>query len=219
MSGSYTQPEPPFVNDCVHHAFSRQVSQTPDAPAIASHDASLSYRELDDYSDRTAAMLQARGVGPEVVVPLCFEKSAWAIVAMLAVMKAGGVCANVSPGYPIERTRRIIEQCGASIMLTNVVDGRLQDIRETDLLEITRETVTTLPSLASNPLCNTTTPENAAYILFTSGSTGEPKGIAVEHGSLCTSAAAHGSKWGINPGTRVFQFASYTFGEYHPNMG
>lgn len=103
MTESFAHPKPPLVNDCVHHAFFRQVNQTPDAPAILSHDASLSYREVDDYSDRVALMLQQRGISPEVVVVLCFEKSAWAIVAMLGVLKTGGVCASVSPSYPVER--------------------------------------------------------------------------------------------------------------------
>lgn len=212
MPGNQVQPEPPLVEDCVHHAFCRQVRQRPDATAIASHDTSLSYQQLDDYTDRVAWALQARGVGPEVVVLLCFEKSAWAIVAMLAVMKAGGVCANVSPNYPIERINRIVEQSEASLMLSNVINERLRSVCGIELFEITEATVTAL-SAPSSQLIDTITPQNAAYILFTSGSTGEPKGIVVEHGSLCTSAAAHGSKWGINYGTRVFQFASYTFGK------
>ncbi|EPS27666.1 hypothetical protein PDE_02610 [Penicillium oxalicum 114-2] len=210
MPGNQVQPEPPLVEDCVHHAFCRQVRQRPDATAIASHDTSLSYQQLDDYTDRVAWALQARGVGPEVVVLLCFEKSAWAIVAMLAVMKAGGVCANVSPNYPIERINRIVEQSEASLMLSNVINEKLRSVCGIELFEITEATVTAL-SAPSSQLIDTITPQNAAYILFTSGSTGEPKGIVVEHGSLCTSAAAHGSKWGINYGTRVFQFASYTF--------
>lgn len=208
------QPSPPRIEACVHNLFAEQVEAAPQAPAICAHDGDFTYDELDNASDRVAQKLVRMGVEAETAVLLCFEKSAWAVVAMLAVVKAGGMCVNLVPSYPRGRFLNVIDDCHAKIVLTNDSSIPLGAEDGLDILIIDEESVSKLALTDESTPKPAVDPSSAAYVLYTSGSTGKPKGIVVEHGSLCTSAWAHGSAWGIGPGTRVFQFAAYSFGGF-----
>ncbi|KAK1918711.1 hypothetical protein P3342_001760 [Pyrenophora teres f. teres] len=174
---------PGVTNKCIHDLFAEQVLAQPNAPAICAWDGKMSYSVLDNLSTTLAGYLVKIGVKPEDVVPLCFEKSMWTVVAMLAVLKAGGAFAPLDPDHPASRHKEILRQTSARVVLLTADD---------------------LPNFSA-------TPGNAAYILFTSGSTGIPKGVVLEHRAVSTSCLGHGRAFGITDQSRVLQFTSYTF--------
>ncbi|KAI7779841.1 amino acid adenylation [Diaporthe eres] len=179
------------IEECVHDIFRRQANVRPDAEAVVSSwEGSLTYGQLDELSDRLAGHLVEKGIRPESLVPMCFDKSIYTVVAMMATLKAGGACVHLGIKSPSSRLLEIIRQVDASVILADVSNSH------------NRGAASLLPCVS---------PTNPAFVLFTSGSTGKPKGVVVEHGSLCTSSRAHGTNRKIGPGTRLFQFAAYTF--------
>ena len=203
---------PPVVDRCVHSIFGEQARRRPDAPAVCAWDGDLTYRELDELSSRIAMHLITIGVEPGMLVALCFDKSVWAVVAMLSVMKAGAACVSLGPGHPLSRLESIIRISKAKFILASRAraDLALRLIQSVVVME--HDFVKSLVSArAVSEDLPSVSPNSVAYVLFTSGTTGEPKGIVIEHGSLSTSSEAHGSAWKIGFGTRVLQFAAYTF--------
>lgn len=202
---------PATIQSCVHHEFCRVASRSPELEAVCSWDGILSYGELDDLSTRLAHKLVGLGVALEVIVPLCFEKSVWAIVAMLAVAKAGGAYLCVDPTYPAGRRDKLLQQVEAKYVLVSAQHSELFKVSGVEALVICSKTVNAYPRSDGNALSTPVRPENAAYVIFTSGSTGEPKGIVVEHRALCTSVREIGKALAVGEGSRVLQYAAYSF--------
>ncbi|PHH92901.1 hypothetical protein CDD83_3732 [Cordyceps sp. RAO-2017] len=211
----WNEARPCYLDTCIHKVISEQVKARPRAPAICSWDKNFTYRELDRVADKFASGLLAQpgGVPTDTVVPICIEKSAWAIVAMLAVLKAGGGFVMLDPAHPIGRLSEIVRQVGASRVIvskTTVIKcGELGcPIFECsdEAHERLRKHNESLPCLS-----NASGPENIAYVVFTSGSTGRPKGVVTEHGAYCS--AVLGRKKAIlrNENSRHLQYASYSF--------
>lgn len=141
------------------------------------------------------------------MVPLCFEKSLWMIIAMLSVMKAKGafVCLN-----PMSRLESMIQNVKAQVLLASPLHaGSFEGIVK-KVLTLSSTLVTSLPDNSDVAFIEPH-PRNLAYVVFTSGSTGNPKGIMVEHASICTSLQSHGDAMRIDSESRVLQFADYTF--------
>ncbi|KAK1912915.1 hypothetical protein P3342_004851 [Pyrenophora teres f. teres] len=111
---------PEATEDCVHDLFTEQARERPDAPAVCAWDGDLTYGELDVLSTKLAGYLVQLGVKPEDMVPLCFEKSMWTVVAMLAVLKANGGFVPLDPEHPQIRQREILKQTGAAVVLVSV---------------------------------------------------------------------------------------------------
>ncbi|KAI1293104.1 hypothetical protein F5Y03DRAFT_374922 [Xylaria venustula] len=204
---------PPVIESCIHDVIKDQTSGRPDAPAVCAWDGEFTYQELEDLSTNVARRLVESGLSPEGVVPLCFEKSKWTVVAMLSVLKAGGAFILLDASLPAARIQNICRQVGAITCMTSVSCESLLSpfIRRTIVLgEQTAEyhvsSDAAIPSQATNA-----GPRNAAYIIFTSGSTGEPKGCVIEHQAYCSAAFGHGDILGMNSATRALQFGSYNF--------
>ena len=196
------------VESTAHDAFGQQVALCPSSIAISGWDGEMTYLELDGLSTKLAKCLVSRGVKQDEVVPVCFEKSKWAIVAALGVSKAGGAVAQLGISQPSSRHQEILEDANATFVITS----RQQKTSFEGMigtLVVDEESITAMD--CENAVLPKVLPSSAVYVLFTSGSTGRPKGIVVEHRNLCTSSRAHGAELGVNPGTRVFQFAAYTF--------
>ncbi len=116
---------------CIHKAIERQAALTPDWTAIESWDGQLTYAEVDDLSSRLAYYLSSElGIGPEVLVPMCFDKSAWTVVTMVANLKAGGGCVMLNPDHPVARLQDIIAQTGGKVVLTAPQHRHLFDTME-----------------------------------------------------------------------------------------
>jgi amino acid adenylation domain-containing protein/non-ribosomal peptide synthase protein (TIGR01720 family) len=195
------------VDTSVHEIIKSQVQERPEAIAVSSWDGELTYAQLDNLSSRLAHYLVEKGVKPEVLVPLCFDKSLWTVVAMLAVLKAGGACVHLGANHPLARLKEILNDINAEILLAAPQHAH----KFTDLIEVFEVEQSTIANLTATSPLPIVAPNNPAFVLFTSGSTGKPKGIVVEHGCLSSSSQAHGAQWNVGPGTRVFQFAAYTF--------
>lgn len=178
-----------------------------------SWDGSWTYAELERLSSCLALRLKTLGIGPEVPVLLCFEKSKWHVLASLAVLKAGGVCASVDPTHPVDRLRTIAQTAKATVSLCaeNLVE-KMYSIVD-DAIPLSSEFMEALAKSAgvATFTCRTVGPTNAAFIVFTSGSTGKPKGIVQEHGAFCWASHQFRRLLGTRPGRRVLQFAAYTF--------
>ena len=215
----------PRVEQCVHHVISQHALQRPlSTPAVCGWDASFTYRELDGAAAALARYLVTVGaVGPEVFVPLCFEKSAWTVVAQVAVLKAGGAFVNLDPGHPDSRLAQHIRDVGAKVVLCSAKHKAKMDKITSMAFVVAAESIEALSNAlapeakaeaeaeAAVFASSAAKPSNAAYIIFTSGTTGKPKGTVIEHGSFCTGAMAHAKAMFMRPDSRVLQFASYTF--------
>ena len=201
---------PKSLDKCLHKSVHDQCRIRPKAQAISSWDGDLSYRKLDELASQLAKYLATLQVGPETLIPLCFNKSKWMIVAMLAVMKAGGACVPVDPQHPVSRVREITTDVRAKVILVSSLNAKL--------VEGMAETVIVVSSSMLDNLNSATAffepsvqPTNVAFVVFTSGSTGRPKGILIEHVNLNTSMRDHSEKMNINAESRVLQFSSYAF--------
>lgn len=208
---SWNDTEPEFLNDCVHHVFERNAQHLPhDAPAIEAWDASLTYREVDGAASQLAQHLVSLGVTPETYIPLCFEKSAWAPIAMLAVLKAGAAFVPVDPGHPPERISFLINNIDAKLILCS--PSLVDKFANMDIpaLAVSQETVSSLFASPTSPSVEVQT-QNAAYVIFTSGTTGVPKGTIIEHAAFTTGGTSHARAIHMTSSSRVLQFASHTF--------
>ncbi|MFZ2652219.1 MAG: MupA/Atu3671 family FMN-dependent luciferase-like monooxygenase [Burkholderiaceae bacterium] len=165
---------------CIHHLIRDQAARTPDAVALVCGDAALSYRELDARSDRLARHLQGLGVGVETLVGICLERSLDLVVAVLAVLKAGGAYLPLDPEYPAARLRFMVEDAALEVLLTtSLLAPRL---KSTPRRIVELDTDAAVIALASETrLDSAVQPHNLAYVIYTSGSTGAPKGVMVEH--------------------------------------
>ncbi|XP_044721303.1 AMP-binding enzyme domain-containing protein [Hirsutella rhossiliensis] len=197
---------------CIHDEFEKQVAARGDAVAIDAWDGSLTYGQLDAASTLLASHLSVRGVGPEVLVPLSFEKSVWVPVAQLAVLKAGGACVAIDAAHPWKRREELLGRCDARIAVTSRLHEGLFEGLVGERVVVDQASLDQLATDQSLPLSWTPAkPDNPAFVVFTSGSTGIPKGIVLEHRALVSSAHAHGPSMKYGPGQRILQFASYTF--------
>jgi amino acid adenylation domain-containing protein len=204
-NGQQPESQPGLLHELVH----AQVLQEPDALAIASWDGSLTYRALDEMAERLASFLITLGVKPETKIALSFEKSLWAVVSQLAVLKSGGAVVSLGTSSPLSALREIIKDSAASIIL---VGGDAQASRLKGLTpHVITVDSTLLAGLLDRSFQSPVQPSSAAWVIYTSGSTGKPKGVILEHTTLCTTIKTHGPAYGITNDSRVFQFSAYTF--------
>ena len=189
---------------CVHELFALRAAETPEALAVAGPGLRLTYRELRRRADRLARRLVALGVGPEVPVAVLAGRSAEALVAILAVLKAGGCYLPLDPAYPEERLAWILADSGASVLLTQGPVPAGAAVRTLVLGEDG-------PDPEDGPELPRAGLENLAYVIYTSGSTGRPKGVEVEHRGLANLAAWHRRAYGITPAARATRLAGPAF--------
>ncbi|HSF30803.1 MAG TPA: amino acid adenylation domain-containing protein [Candidatus Tectomicrobia bacterium] len=165
---------------CLHEHFETWAERTPDTVAIICNEQQLTYRALNRQANQLAHYLRALGVGPEVCVGLCVERSLDMVMGFLGILKAGGTYVPLDPTHPKERLSFMLSDTRAAVLVTQ------------------QKLVADLPEVASHPICLDTdwesiaqqseenpvsavTSENLAYVMYTSGSTGKPKGVMVEH--------------------------------------
>ncbi|TVY84983.1 Nonribosomal peptide synthetase [Lachnellula suecica] len=207
----YNAQAPLPVEECIHDLIHKRCIAQPSAPAICAWDGDFTYAQLDKLSAVLAVELMQRGVGPDFFVPLCFEKSRWTPVALLAVIKSGGTFVLLDPSYPLARLQSICQETNSSLILASPNNEGLAATLGQDVIVVgdesslwRNETTTIIPS-------RTFEPSNGLFVVFTSGSTGKPKGFVIEHRSFATFVRAHIAAHQLNTNSRVLQFASYAF--------
>ncbi|KNG89441.1 nonribosomal peptide synthase [Aspergillus nomiae NRRL 13137] len=207
----WNKAEPVAESGCVHEYFYEQVKKQPDAQAVCAWDGEYTYSQLDVLSEKLAHHLAKLGAGPEVLIPHCFEKSKLATVTMVAIMKSGGAGVGLSSAHPLSRIQDILDGCQARVAVVSAQHAKLLEGLVEHIVVVDESFLDELPAPTDNCTLPQAQPSNPAFVSFTSGSTGKPKGIVLEHRSLITSIQAHGSEWGVGPGSRVLQFSAYAF--------
>lgn len=165
---------PSPVDNCVHHLFQERVQEQPNAEAIYSRDGSLTYKELDAHATSLSRRLIHHGIQAESLVPLCFEKSMWAVVAMIAVLKAGAAFVPL-PCSPVGRVEMIIAQINPSVILTSSLQAVKFEGRSESVIIVGPESGIHRADHYAEVADAEISSNNLAYVLFTSGSTGVPK--------------------------------------------
>lgn len=185
--------------------FDRQAERTPDAPALETASRSLSYRQLREASERVAASLQARGAGPESVVAVRASRGAAMVVAMLGAIKSGAALLPLDPAEPASRTRHLLADAGARTALTDDPAHAVPaaGVEWVTVAEAEAERRTLRPTEAA--------PDRLAYVVYTSGSSGVPKGVLVEHRQAVNTLVGCREWFGFNAEDLFLCIASPTF--------
>lgn len=196
--------------DGLHHLVEAQVDRTPGAVAVVGRDRSATYAELDAEANRLAAHLLSLGTGTGGVVGLCLSRTVDMVVALLAVLKAGGTYLPLDPEYPPERLRFMLEDSGATAVVTD--QGLLGLLPATPghvvCLDRDRAAIAALPAARPGLAFDQ---EQVAYLIYTSGSTGRPKGVQVPHRGLVNLVAALRHRPGLGPHDVVVAVTTLSF--------
>ena len=216
---------------CIHQLFEEQVERTPEAVAVVFENQELTYRELNTRANQLAHHLKALGVGPEVLVGICMERSLEMVVGLLGILKAGGAHVPLDPSYPQQRLAFMLDETEAAVLVTqSKLLSQLPKVKEdgrptttnndqhgsgvsgprsrmvcldTDWEQVGRES-------SENPV-STTTAENLAYVIYTSGSTGKPKGVMISHGAISNHMFWMQEALPLSESDRVLQKTPFSF--------
>lgn len=199
---------PPTFEGGVHDTFSRWAARQPDALALSDGTCRMSYAELDRRSNGVARALVERGVEAGEPVVLCMGRTAYWVVALLGILKAGAAYLPVDPQHPIERLRFVVQDCGARVLVTTSSHAATLDgIAGTLLLadEVAQDTRLNVPG------DRVVEPQQTAYLVYTSGSTGQPKGVRLTHAGAANLLSEFQHDFGLGASSRVMQFSSISF--------
>jgi amino acid adenylation domain-containing protein len=194
----------------VHELFDAQVERTPDAVAVELGAARLSYRELQRRAGRLADHLRALGVGPDVLVGVCMDRSLDAVTAILAVLQAGGAYVPLDPAYPAERLGFMLQDAAVPVLLTTpaILPGLPAVAARVVCLDGAGGASDDAPVSGPAPALS---PESLAYVIYTSGSTGRSKGVAMPHRALLNLIRWEQRSRAVPGAARTLHFASLSF--------
>ena len=178
------------ISPCIHHLFETQVAKAPEALAVVFENQQLTYRELNERANQLGHYLQSIGVGAEVMVGICAERSLDLIVGILGILKAGGAYVPIDPAYPKERIDFMLADTQLQFVVTEQqwIDSFTKNTSEnilenTKVICLDRDWREIAQHNLGNPV-SATTSQNLAYLIYTSGSTGKPKGVQMPHASV-----------------------------------
>ncbi|PHS03509.1 MAG: non-ribosomal peptide synthetase, partial [Blastopirellula sp.] len=203
----WNQTEHPLPLATLPELFEAQVARSPDAPALSFEDTVLTYAQLNARANQLAHHLIARGVGPETAVALWLERSPELAISLLAVLKAGGTYVPLHSSYPESQLEWVMRETSARVLLTDAVmqSRRFTHQAEVLVLDIDLSWQSESKDNLQLPIFS----EQLAYIMYTSGSTGQPKGIAITHDDVA--GLALDRRWEGNSQTRVLLHSPHAF--------
>jgi amino acid adenylation domain-containing protein len=207
-------PDVPYPHACLHHLVLEQVRRTPDAVAVEAVDRTLTFAELDRLSEQLAQRLRAAGVTPGGTVGLCTERTAAMVVGLLAVLRAGGAYLPLDERHPTARLAFMLADSGAQAVL---VQPGLEDVLGDHALPVVALDLAEAPGGAPSD-DPTGSPSDLAYILYTSGSTGQPKGVEVPHSAVVNLLTAMVGEFDIDASTTVLATTTYGFDVSVPEL-
>ncbi|MDG2170650.1 MAG: amino acid adenylation domain-containing protein, partial [Opitutales bacterium] len=193
-----------------HRMFEQRASEMPDETALQHGDETLTFKELNERANILAHHLKTFGVGPEKRVGILMERSIESVISIFAILKAGGAYVPLDVTYPEERLEMMISDADLVAVLTKS-DIKVAVPESTQLIPIDKCLNDDSASGNRSNLQSENKPDNLAYVIFTSGSSGKPKGVQIEHRSLSNYAWAASKEYGISKTDRVLQFASLSF--------
>lgn len=194
---------------CVHQLFEVQAARCPDAPAVAFEDRYLTYKELNEQANQLAHYLHSLGIGPESFVAICMERSLDLIVGILAILKAGGTYVPLDPTYPRERQTYMLNDTQAPVLLTQ--ERLLSELPDHTASVVCIDTHwKQIAQKSRENLPNHTRSDNLAYVMYTSGSTGMPKGIGIPHQAI-NRLVFNTNYVSLQPDDRIAQAANASF--------
>ncbi|MFC4080505.1 non-ribosomal peptide synthetase [Amycolatopsis samaneae] len=214
--GEWNRTDAPRPALLVPESFAARAARTPDALAVLHGDGTrLTYAELNARANRLARLLVRHGVGPETPVAVCLGRSAELVVALLAVLKAGGAYLPIDPAHPAERVGYQFDDARPGLVLTSLATGVVERGPDRIVLDDPRVTAE-LAALDDSDLTTAERhgillPDHPAYVIYTSGSTGRPKGVVVPHGAMANFVAAMGERFPLGAGDRLLAVTTVSF--------
>lgn len=196
-------------NQCIQHLFEAQAARTPDAVALVYEDLQLSYRNLNERANQLAHCLMRRGVGPDVLVGLCLERSLEMVIGILAILKAGGAFVPLERSNPPERLAFMVRDTRMHLVLMHPQLTARVPAERTSRIYLGSDWSMFAQEPTDNPASVVGT-EDLAYVMYTSGSTGEPKGVMIHHKGLVNYV-----RWG----TKAYDVAGGRGAPVHSSIG
>src|ERR1700722_6825500 len=184
---------------CVHELIGAQARRTPDAAAVISGTAQLTYGELDRWCNQVAHRLIAAGVGPGALVGVCLERSFELVVALVAIWKAGGAYVPLDAEYPRERLALMVSDADVRALVTDAAGAARLPRGEWKVVN---------PGPGAEPTDDPgrrVSPRDLAYVIYTSGSTGKPKGVMIEHRSVANHACWMAQRFDLTASDAILQ--------------
>ncbi|WP_440131436.1 amino acid adenylation domain-containing protein [Bacillus subtilis] len=198
----------------ISQLFEQQAARTPKASALVSGDKTLTYQELDEWSNGIARALRSRGVKPDTPVGIMMHRSFSMIASILGVWKAGGCYVPIDPEYPTERKRYILSDSGTKLLMTiNEADREALADFEGEILAIE-----SVEAYDKSPLPQVSSAHHLAYIIYTSGTTGRPKGVMVEHKGIANTLQWRRNAYAFNETDTILQLFSFSFDGFITSM-
>ncbi len=202
------------TNQCLHELFEAQVDRIPNSVAVICGNRQLSYREIEEQSNRVAHYLRKSGVKPDVAVGICLHRCTELVVLILGILKAGGAYVPLDPEYPEARLGLMLRDAQIPILITSAELARSRNLSSMDaaidLLIVDQLWEAIAGEDAARPV-NTIAPENLAYIIYTSGSLGAPKAVMVPHRGVCNYLMWRCDYFPLTGADRVLQTSSFSF--------
>ncbi|MEH2390263.1 MAG: amino acid adenylation domain-containing protein [Nostoc sp.] len=196
-------------SETIHDIFSAQVEKTPENIAVVDEDYEFTYTELNQKANQVAYFLSIRyKIKPDDVVGIIIKRSAWTIIGILGILKAGAAYIPIDPTYPEERKTYMLNDCACKIVLTDKESPStyfdLEKYQICNIKELVNQQLDyNHPSIVSG--------NNLAYLIYTSGSTGNPKGVMIEHRNIINTLIWRQEYYGFNPSNVNLQFPSISF--------
>ena len=206
----------PIVDSCLHEVVLEVTKTYGDRPAIFTTEETWTYTQVNQLATSLANYLSYNVKAERgSIIPICFSSSKWAIIAMLGILKAGCAFVPIDPAHPENRKRLLIDKVNARTIISSedFISScpELPFLHPVELSQTFFSQLSPVEKTADNITSTQLSSEEIAYVLFTSGTTGEPKGVVVQHAAICTSIHNYRSKFAVNDSIRTLQFSNYAF--------